>query len=155
MPSWPRAPKKLEALPFFQKRSEPEPLKPGDWTAERDREYERSHHYMLAHVLGASNEPGQEYDVFVFVSRHRLHSPNPPQHDGFDEIDKAEFFFGPSWGNQVFVINKTDGMIGVHVHAWGTFLATCRLTFVDRRPPVILYRFADFFTSPEEFERFD
>ena len=69
-------------------------------------------------------------------------STNP---DDFDDIAKAEFYFGESWGNEIFPVLNTGSVIGVRTHAWGTFLACCRLTFTDvTRETVILYRYLDF-----------
>jgi hypothetical protein len=69
----------------------------------------------------------------------------------------AEFFFGESWGNQRFTVNNSSwlgqrrGVIGVRVHAWGTFLAACRITFTDQSE-VVLYRFIDFFMALKNHE---
>jgi hypothetical protein len=63
----------------------------------------------------------------------------------FDEVKAAEFFFGQSWGDQVFRVSNEGGLIGIRTSAWGTFLATCRLTFTDKsRLPIILHRYVDF-----------
>src|SRR5262249_32002912 len=49
------------------------------------------------------------------------------------------------WGNEIFTIPNSGGLLGVRTHAWGTFLATCRLTFTDSaRPPIVLHRYIDF-----------
>jgi hypothetical protein len=105
---------------------------------------------MLAHVYRTSTEPGQRFQVFVFLVRHRKGSSEPPQRDNFVEIQKAEFFFGDSWGNQIFEVPETKGAIGVRTHAWGTFLATCRLTFTDdANKPITLFRYVDFFMAPQ------
>jgi len=75
--------------------------------------------------------------------------------EGLDKIAKAEFFFRESWGYQRFTVNNSSwlgqrrGVIGVRVHAWGTFLAACRITFNDQSE-VVLYRFVDFFMAPQK-----
>jgi hypothetical protein len=116
---------------------------------------ERTRHYTLAHVCRPSEEPGQLVEVFVFVALHRKGpDTGPPQTEGLDAIEKAEFFFGESWGNQRFMVNNSSwfgqrrGIIGVRVQAWGTFLAACRITFTDQSE-VVLYRFIDFFMAPK------
>jgi len=113
--------------------------------------YERDDHYFLAHEYRPSTVEGQKYEAFIFIARHHKGREGPPQREGFSDIAKAEFFFGDSWGNQVFEVKKTDGAIGWRTNAWGTFLAICRITFVDshHRDPAILYRFVDFFMAPE------
>ena len=62
-----------------------------------------------------------------------------------EEIESAEFFFGPAWGDRVFPVANEGGMIGIRTSAWGPFLATCQLTFKDKsHSPVILHRYVDF-----------
>lgn len=70
--------------------------------------------------------------------------PAENQTTGFTEIERAEFFFGPSWGDRVFVSNNDGGVIGVNTSAWGAFLATCRVVFNDGSDPVVLDRYIDF-----------
>ncbi len=148
----------LKKEPGAQTPSGPQPLVTSrttapdvftDWRADRMKEYVRTQGYMLAHVYRPSNEPGQRFEVFVFLARHRKGTSGPPQREKFSEIDKAEFFFGASWGNKVFEVPKTEGAIGVRTHAWGTFLASCRITFTDAREPITLFRYVDFFMAPE------
>ena len=100
--------------------------------------------YMLAHVYQAAKARGKEFSIFIFLVRHEKGTAGPPRRH-FDEVAMLEFFFGESWSNQVFTVINKGGVLGVRTHAWGTFLATCRLTFRDtKRPPVILHRYVDF-----------
>lgn len=116
----------------------------GDWIKDRASEYARIDGYMLAHVYRPSSARGQSFDIFIFLARHRKDSAGPPRKN-FDDIDKVEFFFGESWGNQVFTIKNIGGVLGVRTHAWGTFLATCRITFrCSDRAPLIIHRYIDF-----------
>lgn len=132
----------LEEAP--QVRAEQVPSSPSGWQSERAAEYTRTDGFMLVHVYRPSLEPGQAFEVFIFLVRHRTGSEGPPQRD-FSEILTAEFFFGASWGNEIFTIPNSGGLLGVRTHAWGTFLATCRLTFTDSaRPPIVLHRYIDF-----------
>lgn len=135
----------LENLPEAPQRP-PSPLEssPTDWQLERDREKARTHGYMLVHVYRPSAEPGQVFDIFIFIVRYQKGATGPPKRK-FREIEKAEFFFGESWGNEVFSVSNTGDIIGVRTHAWGTFLATCRVTFKDQdREHIILHRYIDF-----------
>jgi TIR domain len=119
------------------------------WQCVYTQEYNRTEGYMLVHVYRPSTGPGQEFDVFIFVVRHRRGTEGPPQRN-FDEIQKAEFFFGPGWGNKIFPVDNTDDLIGVRTQAWGTFFAACRLTFTDpNRDPISLYRYVDFEMGPQ------
>lgn len=118
--------------------------RPAAWQHERVSEYRRTDGYMLVHTYRPSRRAGQKYEIFVFLVRHRKGTTGPPKRD-FKEIKRAEFYFGDSWDDQVFSVPSTGGLIGVRTAAWGTFLATCRITFVDPdRKPVILHRYIDF-----------
>src|SRR5205823_3429544 len=115
-----------------------------DWRRRRAEEYTRVDGYMLTHVYRRSEVPDQTFDIFLFLVRHRKGTDGPPLKD-FKEIAQADFFFGESWGNKVFTVVNSGGVIGVRTHAWGTFLATCRITFRDQhREPIILHRYVDF-----------
>jgi len=109
---------------------------------------------MLAHVYRPSLVKGEKYEAFIFLAHHEHLKSGSLKIEAITEIEKAEFFFGSSWGNQIFPVENRDrkGPIGVSVHAWGTFLATCRITFSPElgREPIVLQRFIDFFMLPEE-----
>ncbi len=116
----------------------------GAWQLDRAKEYDRTKHYMLAHIYRPSEMPGQKYDVSIFIVRHEKGTTKPPRKN-FDEVSKAEFFFGESWGNRVFAVTGEDGFFGVRTHAWGTFLALCRISFKSpQQEPIVLYRYVDF-----------
>jgi hypothetical protein len=102
------------------------PIPSDGWESERAKEYARTHGYMLAHIYRRSKEPGQRFDISIFVMRHEKGSSTPPR-DKLDKIQSAEFFFGESWGNKVFKVSEDGGFFGVRTHAWGTFLAACRI----------------------------
>jgi pYEATS domain-containing protein involved in immunity len=124
-----------------------EALPATSWQSERVKEYERTRGYMLAHIYRRSKEPGQKFDISMFVVQHRKGTTTPPR-DQLDELESAEFFFGESWGNKVFKVRAGGGFFGVRTHAWGTFLAICRITFKNPNdPPIILYRYIDFFMA--------
>jgi hypothetical protein len=116
------------------------------------QEYERTQHYMLAHICRSIKPPADYityrwFDVFIFVVRHQRGTPGPPA-TKLDEIKNAEFYLGPSWRNGSKSVDNKGRLIGIHTSAWGTFLCSCRLTFKDNRPPVVLYRFIDFYMDP-------
>ncbi|MGD0567529.1 MAG: pYEATS domain-containing protein [Candidatus Sulfotelmatobacter sp.] len=119
-----------------------------NWILSRGQEYIKNHDLFLVHVCKPSAITGQTYDVRIFLIRHRK-GPLPNQKEGFEDIAKAEFFFGDSWGNKVFPAKNEGSFIGVSTSAWGTFLATCRVTFrnPDERP-IIIHRYIDFEMAP-------
>lgn len=121
-----------------------------EWQGEYTQVYERTKGYMLAHVYRPSTVPEQKFDIFIFVVRHRRKDPKSPYRN-FEEIQKAEFFFGPGWGNKIFPVDNMGGLIGVRTYAWGTFFAACRITFKEPNgEPIILYRYIDFERSMSE-----
>lgn len=145
-------PAELEKLPEAHRTEGlPKGLPEPDWTAQRQSEYVRTGGLMLAHVYRPSTVPGQKFDAFVFLLKHQKGTLAPPKH-GLHEVKKAEFYFGNSWGGEVFEVVNTGGAIGVQTHAYGTFLAMCRVTFQDpKRAPLILYRYVDFFMLANQF----
>ncbi len=125
---------------------------------ERDKEYERVggkrvdgkevDGLFLAHIYKHSTIPGMQFDVTIFIMRHRTGDPHSPYKQGLVDIKDATFDLGSSWRpNMVSVIND-GGFIGITTSAWGTFLATCEVTFTDGKPPVILHRYIDFEMAP-------
>jgi len=118
------------------------------WTDHRRLDYERTQGYMLAHTFRLSTKPGQKFVVLIILVCHQKDSAGPPRRT-FNEIRLVEFFFGSSWGNGVFRVKNTGGLLGVRTHAWGTFLATSLITFVDTKvEPIVLYRYVGFEMAP-------
>jgi hypothetical protein len=127
----------LEVLPTAPQHSSQEQPTSATWQYERTKEYDRTKGYMLVHVNRPSTVKGQKFNIFIFLVQHRTGSKGPPQRT-FIDIKMAEFFFGKSWGNAVFSVENTGGLIGVRTEAYGTFLAACRITFASPEPPIIL-----------------
>ena len=120
------------------------------WQDQREAEYARTGELFIVHVYRRSTQPNQLYDITLFLIRH-VHGTAPNQKTGFADVEKAEFYFGPSWHGEVFVAHNDGGYIGVRTSAWGTFLATCRVTFRDSaKAPLILQRYVDFEMAPEK-----
>lgn len=126
------------AVPFSRSSS---------WTSEREHEYERTHNLELVHIYKPSVRSGQRFDISIYLMRHHQ-GPEVNQTTGFAEIERAEFFFGPSWGDRVFTANNDGGVIGINTSAWGTFLASCRVVFRDGSNPVVIHRYIDFEMAP-------
>jgi hypothetical protein len=114
-----------------------------DWTGEREAEYERTKFLEMVHIYKPSTRPGQKFDVSIYLMRH-VSGESRNQITAFTEIDRAEFFFGPSWGNRILTARNGGGVIGLNTSAWGSFLATCRVVFNNGSPPVVIYRYVDF-----------
>jgi uncharacterized integral membrane protein len=114
------------------------------WQEERAKEYDRTSELCLVHVYTPSQVEGQVFDAFIYLVRHQKDAADPKR-TGLSDVIQVEFYFGASWEHQVFtVVNSGSNILGVRAHAFGTFLATCRVTFVDKnRQPVILHRYID------------
>ncbi|UCE58910.1 MAG: hypothetical protein JSU63_15890 [Phycisphaerales bacterium] len=92
---------------------------------------------FLVHVLRPSQRRGQKFDLFIYLKRHKSSS--------FDDIERAEFFFGKYWGNKIYTGTENNGVIGVSTSAYGSFLCTCRVTFKgEDKHVVMLERYIDF-----------
>jgi len=105
------------------------------WATERTEIYQNNRGMFLTHIISPSDIPGQKYDVFIYLIRHKT--------TDFVDVEKAEFFFGHMWGNRVFEEPEKNGMIGVSTSAYGPFLCTCRVHFKDGSH-IKLNRYIDF-----------
>jgi nucleoside phosphorylase len=121
----------LETQGETQERSAPK-----DFRNERRRCYAEARDIVLVHTLRPSDEPGQRFDVFVYLMAHK---------DGeLSGVAKAEFYFGKYWGDKVFLGTRiASDQIGVRTAAYGPFLCVCKVTFTDRKS-VFLNRYIDF-----------
>jgi hypothetical protein len=106
-----------------------------NWNAERTGIYQHNRGIFLTHVISPSHKPGQKYDIFIYLIRHKT--------TDFGDVEQAEFFFGHMWGNRVFLEHETNGIIGVSTSAYGPFLCTCRVSFKDNTH-IQLSRYIDF-----------
>lgn len=139
-----KVPKAVEKVAEITPQKAVEGPAAAPWQDDRRNEYDRTNHLFLVHVYKPSEERGQEYEAFVYLVRHKSGSIEP-ERMGLKDIAKVDFFFGPAWGNQVFtVMNNGANVLGVKAHAYGTFLATCRVTFADpAKAPITLHRYLD------------
>ncbi|MBI1906384.1 MAG: hypothetical protein HYS20_09155 [Rhodocyclales bacterium] len=106
-----------------------------DWISTRTDIYKQNHGFFIAHVLEPSRSEGQEYDIFIYLIRHKSKE--------YGDVEKAEFFFGQYWHNKVYVGSKVGDLIGVKTTAYGPFLALCRVTLKDGSS-VMLSKYIDF-----------
>lgn len=83
--------------------------------------YEKHKGLFITHLIYPSLMEDQRFEIFIYLIRHKL--------DNFSDIDKATFFFGHMWGNQVFTETIKNGMIGISTSAYKPFLCTCCVRF--------------------------
>jgi hypothetical protein len=106
------------------------------WSENRNKIYEYSRGIFLTHVIKPSKTEGQEYDVFIYLLRHKS--------EDFSDVRYAEFFLGSYWDNKVFeAVEENKGFIGISTSAYGTFLCTCKVTFNDNTQ-IEIHRYIDF-----------
>jgi hypothetical protein len=105
------------------------------WENRRNQVYEKSRDIFITHVISPSEMPGQKYDIFIYLIKHRS--------TDFSDVSYADFYFGKHWGNRVFREEAHNGLIGVRTSAFGAFLCICRVTFKDGST-IELSRYIDF-----------
>lgn len=106
------------------------------WNTARNEIYANNRGIFLTHVIKTSEVDGQEYDVFIYLLRHKSND--------FSDIKYAEFFLGPYWDNLIFKATEENmGFIGISTSAYGTFLCMCRVTFTDNSQ-IEIHRYIDF-----------
>ena len=111
------------------------PETPDEWNKRRDLTYADHRNLFLTHIIRPSSKPGQVFDVFIYLIRHKS--------EDFSDVRVAEFFLGPYWENKVFPAVEQNGFIGISTSAYGTFLCICRVTFTDGTY-IYLERYIDF-----------
>lgn len=127
----------VTALPRVSEPStaSPSALEAPNWPKEREEMYRSCRGVFLAHVISPSQKPGQRFDVFIFLVRHKSVD--------FDDVEYADFFLGHYWGNRVFKEENRGRPIGVSTSAYGPLLCTCRVHFRDGYTALIS-RYVDF-----------
>lgn len=101
----------------------------------RDNTYGKNRGFFIVHSYEESKEPGQDFDIFIYLKRHKSKD--------FSDIKNVEFFLGRYWGNKIYEGKRIDNIIGIRTSAYGSFLCTCRITFEDNER-VMLSRYIDF-----------
>jgi hypothetical protein len=113
------------------------------WNQERYSIYDKNKDLFLHFDLEASNVSGQKYDVTLYLIR-QSHPGIGRERDDLRDVERAEFFFGPHWGNNVYTVENVDGRIGIVTSAYGEFLAYCKVYRKGDPCPVEVYQFIRF-----------
>lgn len=96
----------------------------------------------LVHVATPSAEPGQAYDLFVYLAAGLHRDVNGLPVD-LSDVQTAEFHVGPKFTPSGVVVSNHGDKIGFATSAYGPVLCVCRVTFSDGHE-VILQRYLDF-----------
>lgn len=101
----------------------PDPETSEERSIHRNQVYKDCRGVFLAHVLAPSDMKGQEYDIYIYLIKHK--------NNDLSDIKKTEFFLGSYWGNEIFTGSRAGDKIGIHISAYGPLLCTCKITFQD------------------------
>ncbi len=112
-----------------------EAVQEDDWTRERNGIYRNNYGLFLAHIVEPPATPGHDYDIFIYLVRHKS--------EVFDDVEYAEFFLGSHWGNKVYKEQPDNVLMGITTSAAGPFLCTCRVLMKDGTE-VRMNRYIDF-----------
>jgi len=130
-------------IAFVQPDSDQGPALETDLESQRKSTYAQSAGIFLVHQLRPSAEPGQLYDVGLFLVAHEDQTTGKAHRLG--EVDRVEYQLGPRFGSKPIVIK--DGRLGFRLNtsAHGPFVCAARVYFRDPQvPPVLLTRYVDF-----------
>ena len=101
----------------------------------RDEIYEHYHNLFIAHRLFPSHEPGQTYDIWIYLVAHKT---------DLDQVEKVEYYFGEAWRHNVFVSADRGKRFGVLASAYGSgFLCLARV-FLKEGESFPTWRYIDF-----------
>lgn len=107
----------------------------GQWNKHRNGVYETNRGYFLVHVLEPSKKEGQEFDILIYLFKHKSND--------LSDIKHAEFFLGKHFGNRIIRVENKGGYLGLNVSAYGPFLCICKITF-NGGDHIIINRYIDF-----------
>jgi len=108
----------------------------GTRRSERETYYARCRRAMLVHKLLPSSEPGELYDILIYVV--------PAFRGSLAGVSRVEYYFGGyGWKDRIFVASDRSRGFPVLTAAYGPFLCTAELVFNDGES-VIEHRFIDF-----------
>ena len=96
-----------------------------DWSNHRNNIYANNDGIFLTHILSKSTSPNQEFDIFIYLIKHKQKEIN------IKKVAFVEFYFGRQWKDKIFKVENEGGYIGINLSAYGEFLCICRITFKD------------------------
>lgn len=111
-----------------------------EWNNYEQGVYKDSRFTFIAHTIKRSKTKDQKFDIAIYLLRHKAQDLDSYK---LDDVDHAEFFFGPKWGDKIFNVQNNGGLIGVSISAYGPFLCACRVTFKNKQQ-ICLSKYIDF-----------
>lgn len=102
---------------------------------QREQYYKPNRNIQLVHRIAPSMQPGQLYDILVYVV---------PHHDGsLLSVQSVEYYFGRSWDNNIFTSIDRARNFAVATSAYGPMMCTAEIHFTDGEVATI-GRYIDF-----------
>jgi hypothetical protein len=102
---------------------------------ERDGVYADARGAMLVHRIFRSDQPGQHYDILIYLIPHKASS--------FAAITRVEYFLGSYWDDEVYTATDRAHGFAMLTAAYGSFLCTAHVHFSDGYV-ARLHRYIDF-----------
>jgi hypothetical protein len=101
---------------------------------ERRKYYRPNRRVFLVHKIAPSSEPGQLYDILMYLVPHKEAS--------LTGIKKVDYYFGESWGKIFTSIDRANGF-PISTSAYGPFVCTAEIHFSDGDIQMV-WRYIDF-----------
>jgi hypothetical protein len=101
-----------------------------EWNNKRYAVYNLSRDVFIHYDVETSSDIFQRFDITIRLVRKASREVSRAR-DDLSDVQRAEFFFGPWFGNRVHSVDNVDGKIGIIIAAYGEFLAYCRVHFRD------------------------
>jgi hypothetical protein len=102
----------------------------------RERYPAYSRDAMLVHKVFPSSQPGQEYDVLLYLVERK--------EGALLGVSKVEYYFGPSWQDLIYPSHDRFRGFPIKVSAYDRFICIARLYFIGTEQTAIVLRYVDF-----------
>ena len=76
---------------------------PGEWNERRNRVYSDHHNLFLTHLIRPSSKPGQVFDVFIYLIRHKS--------EDLTDVRVAEFFWDRIGRAKYFLLLRRTALL--------------------------------------------
>jgi hypothetical protein len=105
--------------------------------AEREKYYQPNRLVMLVHRIVPSEQPGQLYDILIYLI------PHPGSDATLTGVKRVEYYFGKSWGQNIFASEDRAHGFAIATSAYGPFTCTAEIHFSDGHVAMVA-RYIDF-----------
>jgi hypothetical protein len=109
----------------------------GQRHGQREQYYQPNRLIMLVHRIVPSEQPGQLYDILLYLI------PHPGSDATLAGVKKVEYYFGKSWGQNIFASEDRAHGFAISTSAYGPFMCTAEIQFSDGHVAMVA-RYVDF-----------